>query len=70
MTWTGTLAIGDPVVVSYQVQLDENLTDGYIISNTGYLDIGVGQILDLIAEDVTIEVEPDFYYIYLPIIYK
>ncbi len=47
VTWSGAMAIGQSVLITYRLQLNDSMPEGATVSNVASLDDGMGQVLNL-----------------------
>ena len=64
--WSGTVNVGTPVIIVYQVTVNAGLSNGEIISNAATVNAGAGITFDIRAPDVTVVA----HYLYLPLILR
>ncbi len=54
LVWNGSMDEGATVVITFQVQVNDDLPEGTIISNAAQVDSGSGYVFELHAPDVTV----------------
>ena len=66
LLWSGTVEVDTMVVITFQVRVNADLSNGETISNTAVVNDGANNIFDIIAPDVTVVV----HYLYLPLVMR
>lgn len=66
LLWGGEVGLSAPVVITYQVTVNEGLPNGERISNSATVNNGAGFVFDIYAPHVTVIA----YYLYLPLVLK
>jgi uncharacterized repeat protein (TIGR01451 family) len=66
LLWSGTVEVGVPVVIVFQVRAHAGLPNGEVVSNVATVDDGTGFVFEIRAPDVTVVSR----YLYLPLVLR
>jgi uncharacterized repeat protein (TIGR01451 family) len=66
LEWTGTVNVGTPVTIVYQVRVNRGVPDGWLFGNSASVADGTGRVIQVGPATVTVIA----YYLYLPLVMR